>query len=507
MNKKFPQLTALFLSGAMVCCSFASCANKDNNNTPKVTGITSEVDSDAPTFTEMDFNEETFTILSGVIDVEDFSDNYIDNEERTGEPINDAVIDRNQAVEDKYNIDIVRRAEGVGYAAKAAKSGTVDFEVVYDWGIRLVPSATEGLFYDLHQVPYVDLEQDYWVPSSQDDLTIADKMLVFTCDISMNRLGYASFLIFNKRILDDNNIEYPYALVNSNQWTVDSLYDIIIQCGNDVDGDQLWTVEDVYGYSAGGLLDTAVSGSGLRTEMTLKNDDGSYKLNVYTEKLVNIYNKYNNVAATSPEGTFCDLGWEDFIAGRDISMYDSKFQAGRVFDFGEGHAAIAGTSMSYLVEFQNMEDQYGVVPQPKYEASQAEYYHYIDTCAPMFSIIKQADMEKVGIILEYMSYESEQCLLPAYYEQTIKTKQMSDLEGRDEVMLDTIRDSIHYSWTSLYYQSIKNAEGYGWDPINTMLGEMLAAGNFSSVNKKYQAAAQKSIDDLYELILDMDVNK
>lgn len=116
-------------------------------------------------------------------------------------------------------------------------------------------------------------------------------------------------------------------------------------------------------------------------------------------------------------------------------------------------------------------------------------------------------MEKVGIILEYMSYESEQCLLPAYYEQTIKTKQMSDLEGRDEVMLDTIRDSIHYSWTSLYYQSIKTAEGYGWDPISTMLSEMLAAGNFSSVNKKYQAAAQKSIDDIYELILDMDVNK
>ncbi len=505
--KKFTKILCLALVLAILSTVFASCAEKNEPKKIVDTGINNETDEDAPTFTEADFNEDTFTILSAVINVEDFGDNYIDNEERTGEPINDAVIDRNQAVEDKYNIDIVCRAESAGYASQAAKSGTVDFEIVYDWGIRLVPHATEGLFYDLLQVPYIDLEQDYWVPSSQYDLTIADKMLVFTCDVSMNRLGYASFLIFNKRILDDNGIEYPYSYVNKNEWTVDNLYDMVIKCSNDVDGDQLWTVEDVYGYGDSGMLGTAINGSGLNTQFTLKNDDGSYRLNVYTDKLVTIFNEYDDRAAVAPAGTFCDLGWQDFIEGRDISMYDSKFQAGRVFNFGEGHTAITGTSMSYLVEFQNMEDQYGVVPMPKYEASQSEYYHYIDNCAPMFSIIKQADMEKVGIIMEYLSYESEQRLLPAYYEQTIKTKQMSDLEGRDEGMLDIIRDSIHYNWTSLYYQSIKNSEGYGWDPCGTMLGEMLAAGNFSSVNKKYSAAAQKSLDDIYELILDMDVNK
>ena len=159
-------------------------------------------------------------------------------------------------------------------------------------------------------------------------------------------------------------------------------------------------------------------------------------------------------------------------------------------------------------ELIDMEDYYGVVPNPKYTSAQTEYYHYIDGCAPMFAILKQAkDIDMVGTILEYMAYESENLLLPAFYEQTIKTKRMSDLEGRDEAMLDIIRDSVHYNWTGLYYQSIKNAEGEGWDPVGTMLGEMLAAGNFSSVNKKYLSAAQKSIDDLYDTILALDVNK
>lgn len=498
------KLISFFLAMIIVAMMLASCADENDQTIIDPSQVTDNNDG-TPTFVDADFDGDTFTILSAVIDAEDFGDNYIDNEEITGEPINDAVIERNRAVEEKYNVDVQVRAEGAGYASNAAKSGTVDFEVVYDWGIRLVPAATEGVFYDFLQIPNIDFTQDYWAPSAQDDLTIADKMLITTCDISMNRLGYASFIIFNKRLLDDYGIEYPYELVNQNQWTVDNFYELIIQCGTDVNGDTLWTVEDVYGWGGGGMTGLAIEGSGLPTEYTLKNEDGSYRINVYTEKMVTIYNKYSNISY--PEGVICDLGWEDFIKGRDISMYDSKFQAGRVFCFGEGHTAFDGTSMSYLKEFSNMEDQYGLVPNPKYESSQSEYYHYIDTCAPMFSVIKQADMEYVGIIMEYLCYESEQQLLPAYYEQTIKTKQTSDIEGRDEKMLDIIRDSIHYGWTGLYYQGILNAEGHGWNPCGEMASEMLAAGNFASTNKRFKAAAETSINNLYELILDLDVNK
>ena len=499
------KLTAGLLCAATLVSLLASCADNEDVKKPAVTGITSESEDGKPTFVEADFDGVTFTILSVQDEATDFIDHYIDNETMTGEPINDSVIERNQLVEEKYNVDVVRRKEGIGYAVQAAKSGTVDFEVVYDWGIRMTNPATEGVFYDLKQVNNVDLDQRYWAPSSQDDLTIADKLLIFTNDISMNRIGWASFIFFNKRIVEDLNYTIPYDYVNNNTWTYDKYLEMLLGAAQD-NGDNIWNQEDQYGTlsNSAGELSNFVYWSGFKG--TTKNEDGTYKLDVYSDKLVSIYQEYSDKLATTD--AYADDHGFDWAEGQDISMYPSIFKARRILSFGGGKSLFANFTMDMTQELIDMEDYYGVVPNPKYTSAQTEYYHYIDGCAPMFAIMKQAkDIDMVGTILEYMAYESENLLLPAFYEQTIKTKRMSDLEGRDEAMLDIIRDSVHYNWTGLYYQSIKNAEGEGWDPVGTMLGEMLAAGNFSSVNKKYLSAAQKSIDDLYDTILALDVNK
>ena len=81
--------------------------------------------------------------------------------------------------------------------------------MVYDWGIRQTTNAMDGYYYDFQQIPYIDLSQSYWAPSAQETLKIADKTLITTCDISMNRIGYAYFVIFNKGILDQFNVSIP----------------------------------------------------------------------------------------------------------------------------------------------------------------------------------------------------------------------------------------------------------------------------------------------------------
>ena len=75
--KKFTKILCLALVLAILSTVFASCAEKNDPKKIVDTGINNETDEDAPTFTEADFNEDTFTILSAVINVEDFGDNYI----------------------------------------------------------------------------------------------------------------------------------------------------------------------------------------------------------------------------------------------------------------------------------------------------------------------------------------------------------------------------------------------------------------------------------------------
>ena len=296
-------------------------------------------------------------------------------------------------------------------------------------------------------------------------------------------------------------MEYPYSYIERNDWTVDNYLAIAQQCYSDVNGDTVMDEEDMFGASPS--ISGLAGWAGCGVNGLVKNEDGTYSLNVYTDLIRKIYSDYNESLATNQAYPHENL---DFLNGRDWSQYDNQWQANRVISFGENHFALDSTTMQYISELSAVKGlNYGIAPNPKINKDQEHYYHSIDTCAPMFAVMKNADMDKVGIILEYLTYQSEQYLLPAYYEKTIKTNQLWD--DRDAVSADIIRDNVYYSWTSLYYQNIKNAEDDGWDPIGTMLGEMCASGNFASVYKKYADAAQTSIDKFYDKMLEIDVNK
>ena len=498
----FLRIIALMLCVIMVGAVLASCADDDEEPKQKVR-TKREAENDTPTFVDFDGNGDEFIMLSAQNEATDFTDCYIDNEDVTGEPVNDAVVTRNKLVEEKYNINISRRAETTGYAQQASQSGTVDFQVVYDWGFRLVPGVMDGIFYDLNLLSdeYVDLNQTYWAPSSHEDLTVAGKLIVFTCDISMNRIAWASFIAFNKKLMDQFGLEYPYTYVQNNTWTYDKYLELVTNSYLD-NGDGIWDQNDVYGSSGVGVA-SVVDSSGWKGYT--KDEKGRYELDFQLDKLQQIFSNYS-VKFTGNSFTEVDLDdWNKLV---DVSKFKSKFRASRFASFGQDHVMMTGFTMDETYDLNGMESQYGVVPMPKYDASQTEYYHYIDTCAPMFAIMKQADDELTAIVLEYMNYESQNLLLPAFFEQTIKTKRMSDPEGRDEEMLDIIRDSVHYKFGGIYgLYGIFDASGSGWDPIGTMESEMLAAGQFKSVLNRYQSAAKVSLDNFFDTIDEMDLTK
>ena len=497
------RIIAFLLCACLSLSVLASCA--DNEDKPDVVdpNVTEEADKDTPTFEEADFGGATITFIGYPDDFEWFQDNYIYNEERTGEPVNDAVVERNTLVAEKYNCEIVKRDGNTPtqYIDAASKSGTVDFDMAYDWGVRLGAGVIEGLYYDLNSMSYVDLSQSYWAPSTHDDLTIAGKMCVFMNDISMNRLAQTYLVAFNKTLISRYNLEMPYDLVDQNRWTFDKYFEMVKDIYEDVNGNTEPDIEDIFGSDSIGVS-SIMEYAGMPLEYTLKNEDGSYKLNVYTEKMVQIYNDYAKKLLIA-SGFSRGISWsEDY----DASLFINPPIQDLVLGFGGGHKVFSGLSVQQTAYLCEMTDEYGVVPNPKYDPAQKEYYHYIEPYAPMFSIVRQSpNLDELGIILEYMAYESERLVLPAFFEQTIKTKRMND--ERDDRMLDIIRDSVHYCWTYVYERAIPDGEGGYWNPVATMLSDMLSSGNFGSVNKKYKDKAQKSLDDFYDFMLNLDLDK
>ena len=470
-------LAATFIMSALVSCANNEDEEKKPDNQPAVT----DSDDRNIVFEEADFNEAEFKFLHYGDTATDFHDQYIWSENFTGGAIGDAVIERNQLVEDEYNVVITAEECGPsGEAQKRMQAGQCDFDVIYEWGIRSKGLALDGMLYDFYDLEGIRLDESYWVPSAVEGLTVADRMFVATNMVSMNAISWAGIYYFNKDMMDKLNLTYPYDYVAADNWTYEEVYKMVLEAEEDVNGDGEMNAEDQFGGISGDSLLAGVCSAPLLQD----NGDGSYTLIPYTEGMVAAFQKYK-----SKFDAVENVEWEEFIKNADISAFPSQFVAARFLSFGEDHQLFMDGSIDMTKEFVNMQSDYGIVPEPVANPGD-EYSCAVDYCAPMFSMpVQLEDPEMAALVFEYMAYESERLLLPAYYETTIKTKRMEDV--RDYEMLDIVRDSIGYNWTGIYMMGSE---------FEQLRGRMLSSGNFASVAKRYGDKCQAEIDEMIDKI-------
>lgn len=488
MKNKLKIILCSVLCAAMIIPSLASCANNEDDEPARTTAVNNnrEDPNDVPDFPEADFDEAEFKFLHYGSLATDFTDEYIWSENFTGGAIGDAVIERNQLAEDMYNVVVTAEEVGgpMGEATKRMQAGQCDFDVIYEWGSRSKDAALDGMLFNALELD-VDMTQSHWVPSANNSLTVADRLFIFTNMVTMNSLSWADIVYFNKDLMDKINEDYPYDYVEAGTWTYDLVMELCFKAEEDLDGDGEMTVADQFGgYSGGAILGALCSAP--RTE---DNGDGTYKLITYTEAMVAAYGEYAKKTASLE-----DVGYEDvWAAGIDTSAFKSKHSGARFYLFGENHQLFMGGSIDMTKELVEMKSDYGVVPEPVKKEGDA-YSAGVDYNAPIFSIPLQVeDPEMVGMVFDYLAYESERLLLPAYYDTTIKTKRMEDV--RDYDMLDIVRDTVKFDWTGLYM----------WDSdLGGMRSSMLTSGNFKSVAARYEGKCQAQIDEVIEKLSSFD---
>ena len=84
-----------------------------------------------------------------------------------------------------------------------------------------------------------------------------------------------------------------------------------------------------------------------------------------------------------------------------------------------------------------MEDDFGMLPLPKWSSDQTTYYHTVDIETPLGGIPNtKVDTTMIGYMLEYLSYEGRETIRPAFYDQMLKRRYAQDSDSQD--MLDII---------------------------------------------------------------------
>ena len=143
---------------------------------------------------------------------------------------------------------------------------------------------------------------------------------------------------------------------------------------------------------------------------------------------------------------------------------------------------------------REMEDDYGVLPSPKYDENQRHYYHDASLGnSPASAVpISASDAEVSAFLMEAMSYESFCRVLPVFYQNYLETKLVRDEDSVE--MLRIVHNSLYYDIGALY----------NWGDMRMIIENMsdgsenTLATKYASIAKMVQKQMEKTVKKVME---------
>ena len=489
--KIFSKALCVALALMMVISCFAACGGNSNDTTlPKANeGTNSEdgrnaVKDTVPT--DLKFNGETVTFF--VRDDNELWKNEIDVEKTTNNTLYDAIYYRNATVEQRLGVEI----EQIGQAgtfnvsdawnstlrnAVLTKSGDYDSAAIYaSTGSAL---AVEGLYYNVLDLPHVNLDQPWWNKSIVNEVTLFDTLYYLAGDIAITEVAGGVCFFFNKDLFTElyqtQNIDL-YTMVEEQKWTIDKLHELVAGAWVDENSDGVISDGDTVGYGAGassdgdGSMDAWVPALGVSVTKMV---DGYPELTFYDEHTVEAFEKLQALYRSNP-GSLCADGKVATL----FSVGNQLFLRGNL-NSGEG--------------LRDMQDDYGVLPMPKFDELQDDYHTTFTNTASLIVVLSTCTAtEKVGATLELMAAEAYKQVTPAYFEICLQGK-YSD-EPQDAAMYDRILNGFVFSFGFCYSTKSLNGIGGLFRNVDSDMAQTYEANKI-----KYQTALEELIDKLDEI--------
>ena len=440
MKKQIALLLALLMLGS----SLAACGSAE---TPADAGNPSAADNNAAV-------EETEDPLADNLPDKDYGGysfrittwyDKVGLEESTGEVLNDAIFRRDMVIEERYNIDIVSEFvpnEDYSVCTQAIRQSVIAGSNDWDAGFLHMVSASnaapEGIFYNLNELDYIDMSRPWWDKDCLNAFTVGGNIKIASTIMLVNSALRASCVAFNYKTFDDNGIEYPYNMVNEGTWTLDAMYDIVKDTTRDLNGDgAIKAADDFFGVTSWYLNSPYTLYYGGGGSLVNYGSDGYPYVDLNLEKNTALYDKIYDIIITSQSN------FENNMANYDMA-YDL---------FCENRAHLVVLSLSGLREdrFRNMETDYGVVPAPKYDENQTEYYSFVNGAAAMLAVPAVVeDAERSGIILEAMAAETYRSVWDVLYEVTVKAKYMRDEQATKMINIIIENRGFDFGYAHMY---------------------------------------------------------
>ena len=443
--------------------------------------------------------EETTSLYSlGTIDVKDYGgrtfrvitddSDPVEMPEQTGDIVDDAQYKRNLLIEEKYNIKIsdsyipmASYSELTSTFKKSVMAASDDFDVCRLIMRDAFSLALSGYVLPVDSLPYADLDNPWYVKFVNDALRISGKYYVVYNDECMDTFTGATGVFFNKSVIEELGLKSPYDEVRGGTWTNDAYYEKGVAAIKDVNGDGKFTPDGGDRFADVGEYDGYVPPIWIGADMMMIKkdaDDVPYFAALGDEKFATLIEKMYSYF--DMDGFY----WDSFLKGK----FDENERAvGRGY-FSGGQALYYIGGFGLAGSFRAMESDFGLVPLPKYDEAQKDYYSRICDGWLLNVPVHCADTEFVSAILEELAIGTKNYIIPAYYDDALKNKYIRDddtLEMLDIIQTNKMVDLGDSIWFNELRGPFTNDVFVGGKPVESYL---------TKIEKKVNKAIEKALN-------------
>ena len=275
----------------------------------------------------------------------------------------------------------------------------------------------------MRELPVINLEGEWWNQSLNRELTINGKLYFTANQYCTSSVYFTWLMIFNMAKCQEKNIDV-YGLIDSGDWTIDKLYEIVSTAYGDANGNKQVDIEDNYGlvthYNtvltnyifAFNIPVTRTNASTGKLELAF--NDEETPMIAATEKIYNLlFNSSNGTLYFTEElnNTHYKGILHDNAIATKFSQNDS--------------ALFANVRLLGLETLREAETVYGIIPFPKYNKDQTNYYSHVDGRGSLMFVpytLPESEYQNVGTLLEALAIATHKDVMPVI--------QLSALLGR-----------------------------------------------------------------------------
>ena len=472
---------------------------------------------------ELDYNNETITFLywTGNIRAEFAQSEEVDDARLS------AIYKRNQAIQDRLGVDFEfisepgdneHRTTFISRVQRAKDSNTHDFDLIGSYAPIAGAMLQTGLLKNITAIEnnYIELAKPWWPKNLTHNLAISNNLYFVSGDCSTTAIDQMHCFFFNKDLVNERyeqdaedyfasnpHVKTPeggaeggntatnmiYEKAYAGKWTLDELIYLASDAYVDKYGDGA-TVDDQYGLCAYNNTMSALYGAANLRMVETTTDGSVLKISDdwTSTKTVRLVAKLYTLFGTNSLHNNVTTG----------KAWSAPFNNGTAL-FELGYMQYAETS---LVNNDKVEN-YGILPCPKYDLNQKNYYTVIGNQFSIYSIFIDCDSRgdlnetysMLTAVIECWSSEAYRKTTPVIFEMNMKLKSSPTQCEAD--MCEIIRASIEVDIARVIRGALAGNPNSAYQPDYQV---MYAAQAGTAWTSQYSADLQRITKNLADFV-------